>query len=238
MVRKLIWEPTEICPLHSPEWNCSCQVEQDHSLIAKCSPYPIGPLQPQTVFTSFLQKAIFHWFLHCHALLDFFDISLSPSSLNHLSLLRTYWDLLGLCFWPSFLAILYLLHGPSHLFPDLHANDSQISISSPFSSYLSWFYQTACDVLNATPFSQAFLIEHFQQCQRLVPPCHLPGKFLHVDQAPVAHCSLSYALLDASRRLCLHSLIVMPKAMSTDHLESTCLRVFVVEGSAYLSVSL
>lgn len=93
------------------------------------------------------------WFLWLHFLCLPWIIFLSPPF--------RYWDYLRLCLWPSFLTILFLLHGPSHPLPYLHANDSQVSISILFYYFYILLYKTACSVLNTTFFSQVFLIEHF-----------------------------------------------------------------------------
>ena len=96
---------------------------------------------------------------------DFFDFSLCPL---FLSPPYTSWDLLELCPWPSFLAILHELHGPSHPLPYLHANDSQMSISSShlppphFFLFLLLLCPSCPKLLSVFPFfSQAILIEHF-----------------------------------------------------------------------------
>ena len=111
----------------------------------------------------------------------------------------------------------------------------QFPAPSPPTS-LSWLYQTVCGVLNATPFLKLFSWSTSRNVNILSLSAICLANFYMLIKVRVAHCILRYALLGASRRLRLHSLTATPKATSTDHLQSTCLRVVVVEDSDYLLV--
>lgn len=185
---------------------------------------------------SCLWNAISHWLLHCHPLLDVFDFSLCHVLwIIFLSPLCKYWDLLRLCLGPLFLPLFACIMG-RHIhsltymkwFPNI--NFQPLLLLLLYSGY------TKFPAVSRMPHS--FLKTFSLSTSRNVNHLSLPAIYLAnsrmLIKIQIAYFILSYALLGASRKLCLHSLIFMPKVRSTHHLQSTCLRVFVVEDSAYL----
>lgn len=208
--------PTGIWPLHSPTWNCSCQVEKDWYLIAKCSLWAtaawdsVGWLSLTCFFSlvsAFVLPSDFFWLLSA-------SLFLSPPC--------TSWDFLlvpGPLALPSYTSSMGRhIHSPTYM---LMIPKCQFLVPPFLFFFFSLLLCPNCSKLLAVfPFfSQAILTDHFYEGQSLDPSCHLLGYCCALTKVQIAHCILSHAIPGASRRLGLHFiLITMDKAMSADHL--------------------